>query len=156
MKPNIDTRWKLGYLGLLGNIDDLGVANGGSTRNYGGGKVMTNSAPTFEETLSEITKHVQREEYMVVICTFAQDSYDYNRDNGGWEQRISEICANNSAVIDASDLDQKTVVKDVLGKVIVIVNTENSVYLCLTGTDILKNTGATGLSPSIPNILRYF
>lgn len=139
---HIDTRWKLGYLGLLGNIDDLGVANGGSTRNYGGGKVMTNSAPTFEETLSEITKHVQREEYMVVICTFAQDSYDYNRDNGGWEQRISEICANNSAVIDARDLDQNTVVKDVLGSVIVIVNTENSVSIA-NSKCLFMNMGMT-------------
>ena len=139
---HIDTRWKLGYLGLLGNIDDLGVANGGSTRNYGGGKVMTNSAPTFEETLSEITKHVQLEEYMVVICTFAQDSYDYNRDNGGWEQRISEICANNSAVIDARDLDQNTVVKDVLGKVIVIVNTENSVSIA-NSKCLFMNMGMT-------------
>ena len=79
---------------------------------------------------------------MVVICTFAQDSYDYNRDNGGWEKRISEICANNSAVIDASDLDQNTVVKDVLGKVIVIVNTENSVSIA-NSKCLFMNMGMT-------------
>lgn len=143
---HIDTRWRTGRLGyIVSGVDDLSVANGGATDEAGiifGDKLMTYSAPTFEETLSEITKHVQPEEYMVVICTFAQGSYDYNRDKGGWEQRISEICANNSAVIDARDLDQNTVVKDVLGSVIVIVNTENSVSIA-NSKCLFMNMGMT-------------
>lgn len=91
---------------------------------------------------------------MVVICTFAQGSYDYNRDNGGWEQRISEICANNGAVIDARDLDQNTVVKDVLGKVIVIVNTENSVSIA-NSKCLFMNMGMTLDQAEFTNYLYY-
>lgn len=147
---HIDTRWKAAELGLgVSNylrVDDLGVADGSEARSYNlnplNPQLMNCDAPSFEATLSEITKHVKSGEYMVVICTFAQDSYDYNRDNGGWEKRISEICANNSAVIDASDLDQNTVVKDVLGKVIVIVNTENSVSIA-NSKCLFMNMGMT-------------
>ena len=62
-------------------------------------------------------------------CTIAQDSYDYNRENGGWKKEVSDICANNSNVLDASTITPETVVKDVLGKVIVIVNTNNEFQL---------------------------
>lgn len=148
---HIDTRWKARKRILGGGSDyftvsDLGVADGSDARSYNlnplNPQLMNCDAPSFEATLSEITKHVKSGEYMVVICTFAQDSYDYNRDNGGWEKRISEICANNSAVIDASDLDQNTVVKDVLGKVIVIVNTENSVSIA-NSKCLFMNMGMT-------------
>lgn len=145
---HIDTRWKaknvFGFSDYT-RVDDLGVANGSASNEYNyifNARLMNCNAPSFEATLSEITKYVQPEEYMVVICTFAQDSYDYNRDNGGWEQRISEICANNSAVIDARKLDQNTVVKDVLGSVIVIVNTENSVSIA-NSKCLFMNMGMT-------------
>lgn len=145
---HIDTRWKAKNVFGLSDytrVDDLGVANGSASNEYNyifNARLMNCNAPSFEATLSEITKYVQPEEYMVVICTFAQDSYDYNRDNGGWEQRISEICANNSAVIDARKLDQNTVVKDVLGSVIVIVNTENSVSIA-NSKCLFMNMGMT-------------
>lgn len=135
---HIDTRWRAEWKGLpiIGHyeVQDLGVADGGTTGDMpDGGKVMANST-TFEATLSEITKPFQDpnkedDEFMVVICTFAQGSYDHNRENGGWEKQISEICAKNDYVIDAKKLNQNSVVKDVLGKVIVIVNTENSVSI---------------------------
>lgn len=131
---HIDTRWRAEWDWLEGyKVKDLGVADGGTNTDLSGGKVMTNST-TFEATLSEITKPFQDpnkedDEFMVVICTFAQGSYDYNRENGGWEKQISEICAKNDYVIDAKKLNQNSVVKDVLGKVIVIVNTENSVSI---------------------------
>lgn len=134
---HIDTRWRAEYVWDWFDwgykVKDLGVADGGTNTDLSGGKVMTNST-TFEATLSEITKPFQDpnkedDEFMVVICTFAQGSYDYNRENGGWEKQISEICAKNDYVIDAKKLNQNSVVKDVLGKVIVIVNTENSVSI---------------------------
>lgn len=134
---HIDTRWRAEYEWDLFDwgykVKDLGVADGGTNTDLSGGKVMTNST-TFEATLSEITKPFQDpnkedDEFMVVICTFAQGSYDHNRENGGWEKQISEICAKNDYVIDAKKLNQNSVVKDVLGKVIVIVNTENSVSI---------------------------
>lgn len=157
---HIDTRWKAKkVLGLSDytRVDDLGVANGSASNEYNymfNARLMNCNVPSFEATLSEITKHVQPEEYMVVICTFAQDSYDYNRDNGGWEQRISEICANNGAVIDARDLDQNTVVKDVLGKVIVIVNTENSVSIA-NSKCLFMNMGMTLDQAEFTNYLYY-
>ena len=134
---HIDTRWRAEYVWDWFDsgykVKDLGVADGGTNTDLSGGKVMTNST-TFEATLSEITKPFQDpnkedDEFMVVICTFAQGSYDHNRENGGWEKQISEICAKNDYVIDAKKLNQNSVVKDVLGKVIVIVNTDNSVSI---------------------------
>ena len=127
---HIDTRWQptRNWLGIINGIGDLGVADGGATGNYGGGRIMTSSSnPTFESALNEIASRVEENEYMLVFVTFAQDSYDYNRSNGGWEQEVSNICAENSDVIDARALNANTVVGDVLGKVIVIVNTDNAV-----------------------------
>ena len=135
---HIDTRWKAGShldLGITtnyGKIDGLGVADGSDSGSYldwdgigTANRLMNCHAPNFSDALNEITGHVKDDEYMVVICTLAQDSYDYNHENGGWKKEISDICANNPAVFDASTITPETVVKDVLGKVIVIVNTNN-------------------------------
>ena len=88
-----------------------------SFRQYGltGDRLLTTDAPSFVDVLTQITNLFEREdgtrkddEYMVVICTFAQDSYDYN--NAAWRQAISDACANNEWVIDANTLDENTVV----------------------------------------------
>ncbi len=140
---HIDTRWQssstyrpiVGTYCLANSITGtLAVANGGSSLSVinQDGRVMDNSAPSFENTLTAITNEVQSDEYMVVFCTFAQDSYDYDRNNGGWQKAISDVCANNDKVIDAKTITQNTVVGDVLGKVIVIVNSESTVS-SLTG-----------------------
>lgn len=128
---HIDARWKarwsFGY-----EVTGLGVAVGGSNNTYdtSDGKYMKNDIKTFEESLDEIIGCVKGDEYMVVICTFAQGSADHNRANGGWEKEISDICAKKGELVfDAKQLNQNTVVKDVLGSVIVIVNTENSVSI---------------------------
>ncbi len=130
---HIDTRWK-GSCGTFSgsySVDYLGVANGGTSKApmfNSDVRVMTDSNnPRFENTLTTITDEVKSDEYMVVFCTFAQDSYDYNRDNGGWQKAISVVCAKNDKVIDAKTITQNTVVGDVLGKVIVIVNSESEV-----------------------------
>lgn len=128
---HIDARWKARW--LLGyEVTGLGVAVGGSNNTYdtSDGKYMKNDIKTFEESLDEIIGCVKGDEYMVVICTFAQGSADHNRANGGWEKEISDICAKKGELVfDAKQLNQNTVVKDVLGSVIVIVNTENSVSI---------------------------
>lgn len=128
---HIDTRWKARW--LFGyEVTGLGVAVGGSNNTYdtSDGKYMRNDIKTFEESLDEIIGCVKGDEYMVVICTFAQGSADHNRANGGWEKEISDICAKKGILVfDAKQLNQNTVVKDVLGSVIVIVNTENSVSI---------------------------
>lgn len=125
---HLDTRWKAKNTGfIISNweiTDVLGIANGGSTADVDGddgveGKCMTDDAPSFEDALTQITDNVKDDEYMVVICTFAQGSAQHS----DWRKAISDACAKNDKVIDASTLTQNTVVADVLGYVIVIVNT---------------------------------
>lgn len=123
---HIDTRWK-GKSKYSGDITDLSIANGGKGRTYkiylsGGKKVMKDENISFETVLNCITKHVKSKEYMMVFCTFAQNSYE--KTEGEWMKAISDACAKNKKVIDASKISANTVVGDVLGKVIVIVNCE--------------------------------
>lgn len=116
---HLDTRWMVDD---NNNVTELGVANNGTTYDGDGGKYIKDSnAQTIKSALDEIAKSVQDNEFMVVICTFAQGSADYNA--GAWRQAISEACADNDDIIDARDLDENSVVADVLGRVIVIVNT---------------------------------
>lgn len=120
---HLDTRYK--RTGSWGSYtyNVLGTADAGNTTNVSGKKVMTDANnPAFEENLSEITGNVKSDEYMVLICTFAQDSYI--ADGNNWIEYISNACEKNSDVYDAKLLSPNTLVGDVLGKVIVIVNTE--------------------------------
>lgn len=127
---HIDTRWKASRYreSILHSwkytITGLSVANGGAGRTYdmSGGSVMQDDNISFETVLNCITSHVKPKEYMMVFCTFAQDSYDYEDTKGGWMKAISDACAKNDQIIDASKISANTVVGDVLGKVIVIVN----------------------------------
>lgn len=121
---HIDTRWK-GKSRSSSDITGLSIANGGKGRTYKiwgsfGKKVMKDDNISFETVLNCITSHVKPKEYMMVFCTFAQDSYE--KTEGEWMKAISDACAANDTVIDASKISANTVVGDVLGKVIVIVN----------------------------------
>ena len=136
---HLDTRWKaktaLGAGVTFSSVDVLGIANGGRTVNViewfkDQGKCMTESAPTFVSCLEEIVSNVKDDEYMVVVCTFAQDSYNYTKygtsGNGDWRNAISDACATcegNDKIIMGSQITPETVVGDVLGKVIVMINT---------------------------------
>ena len=119
---HIDTRWKA--KSTKGPVTGLSVANGGTGRTYdmSGGKVMQDDNITFETILNTITSQVQPKEYMMVFCTFAQGSHEETK--GGWMKAISDACAKNDKIADASQISANTVVGDVLGKVIVIVNCE--------------------------------
>ncbi len=129
---HLDTRWKEGIFGL--GDPELAIANGGATNGQDGNRYMAyrSGAPTFEEALRQIVRNVKSDEYMVVVCTFAQGSANYvygtNPDgtNKVWIHKISEICNSDEfrdKIVDGSTLTPNTVVGDVLGKVIVIVNT---------------------------------
>lgn len=122
---HIDTRWKA--RSKKGPVTGLSVANGGKGRTYdmSGGKVMKDDNITFETVLNTITSHVQPKEYMMVFCTFAQESYDYEVEKGGWMKAISDVCASNSKIVDGRTISANSVVGDVLGKVIVIVNCQD-------------------------------
>lgn len=122
---HIDTRWKA--RSKKGPVTGLSVANGGKGRTYdmSGGKVMKDDNVTFETVLNTITSHVQPKEYMMVFCTFAQESYDYEVEKGGWMKAISDVCASNSKIVDGRTISANSVVGDVLGKVIVIVNCQD-------------------------------
>lgn len=120
---HIDTRWKA--QSKKGPVTGLSVANGGDNRTYdmsSGGKAMKDDNISFETVLNCITSHVKPKEYMMVFCTFAQNSYEETK--GGWMKAISDACAKNDKIADASQISANTVVGDVLGKVIVIVNCE--------------------------------
>lgn len=130
---HIDTRWKASRewslfnpVGWVYTITGLSVANGGDGRTYNisGGKVMKDDNISFETVLSSITSHVKPKEYMMVFCTFAQHSYE--KTEGEWMKAISDACAKNDRIIDASKISANTVVGDVLGKVIVIVNCQKN------------------------------
>lgn len=120
---HIDTRWKA--QSTKGPVTGLSVANGGDDRTYNmssGGKAMKDDNISFETVLNCITGSVKPDEYMIVFCTFAQNSYEETK--GGWMKAISDACAKNDKIADASQISANTVVGDVLGKVIVIVNCE--------------------------------
>lgn len=140
---HLDTRWRATTAWVpiegthLDQVQDLGVVDTddhtfNENGNFGGDKYLEystdgNGAPSFEDILQDIVNAVQPEEYMVVVCTFAQGSGNYEYETGkNWIHKISEICSLDKfkgKVIEASSLDQNSTVADALGKVIVIVNT---------------------------------
>lgn len=119
---HIDTRWKGKYEAFKGYVmTDLSVSNGADANTIGltGPKYMPKDNISFATVLKCITDHVKSNEYMMVFCTFAQNSYEETA--GGWMKAISDACADDR-IIDARTISANTVVGDVLGKVIVIVN----------------------------------
>lgn len=141
---HLDTRWIAteSYQpwppAYIYEVSDLGIADDGDTYDPSEGKYIKDSGTTFASALAQIVKEVKDDEYMVVICTFAQGSanYIYDKNNNyNWIHKISEICNMNNydyngeiinfseKVIGATSLNQNSTVADVLGKVIVIVNT---------------------------------
>ena len=124
---HIDTRWTPNRDPLVGyefvtkpTIVRLGTAVGGRSNNWGDKKFTRKDNLSFANALEYIASHVQPKEYMIVFCTFAQKSYEETE--GGWMQAVSDACAANNKIIDARTISANTVVGDVLGKVIVIVN----------------------------------
>lgn len=122
---HFDTRWiaeESGFIFHTYTPTALGVA--GTARNYDpdeGRYLRSDDNPmTFETALGQVVKNVKSDEYMVVMCTFAQGSAIY----GDWRKEISDACDKYPGkIVEASSLNENTVVGDVLGKVIVIVNT---------------------------------
>lgn len=148
---HIDTRWR--RTGYYGNYQyTLGTADGHSgTTGSDGSKYMTGSTNlTFEKSLSRITEKSVDNEYMVVFVTFAQGSADHDRTNGGWQKAVLDACTKNGKVLLASDIDANTVVGDVLGKVIVFINSD----LDMTNETVKTQTsGSKTFYANVPMIL---
>ena len=117
----------------------MGVADGGENGNSvssvitSGDKFMRGSdTPLVQDIISQLVGYIKTtpNEYMILVCSFAQESIDYEGANGKWYGEISHIC-NNSAyadyILDAKKLDSKTLVGDVLGKILVIINMQESI-----------------------------
>lgn len=124
---HFDTRWiaeRSGNLftGYTYTPTDLGIAGTADNYNADEGRYLqsTDNPMTFETALGQVVEKVKSDEYMVVMCTFAQGSAVRN----DWRQAISDACDKYTGkIVEASSLNENTVVGDVLGKVIVIVNT---------------------------------
>ncbi|MCF0168691.1 MAG: fimbrillin family protein, partial [Bacteroidales bacterium] len=119
---HLDTRFRTNVSGIPTRLEKrmtLSIANGGATEtvtNSGGQKVMDKGeSPDFTDVLTAITNNVKDNEYITVICTFAQNSFtptkqgssDYSFDNY-WYDRISDACASNGKVINASSINANT------------------------------------------------
>lgn len=136
---HFDTRWKRS--GRYGSYTyELGIAVGGDDSATGGDNQYMLKGSTFKEALAEIVSNVKNDEYMVVVCTFAQNSAQYNGADG-WVNAISDICSSDADIAgyiyDAKQLSSNTLVGDVLGKVIVIVNMEGEVSTVPSGSKCL-------------------
>ena len=145
---HLDVRWK-GTGTSASDINGLSVAVSGDRNTYdisgsGGKKIMKDGNPLFSDMLKAITSNIKKDgkpknEYMVVFCSLAQNSYDPNNSTKNWMKEISDACASNDDVINAQNftssvfgteslsINPTTMVGDVLGKVIVIVNCESPI-----------------------------
>ena len=124
---HFDTRWiaersGIFITGYTYTPTDLGIAGTADNYDTDDGRYLqsTDNPMTFETALGQVVNKVKSDEYMVVMCTFAQGSAQY----GDWRKEISDACDKYlGKIVEASSLNENTVVGDVLGKVIVIVNT---------------------------------
>ena len=132
---HLDTRWRasrsLTWGGYEYTNEGLALACGGANNTYNAGsagaqKVMKSGILLFKDALSTIVSQVKPKEYMMVFCTFAQNSYDFN-DGTSWMEAVSEACDEIPNVLNGSEITANTVIADVLGKVIVIVNCASEV-----------------------------
>lgn len=121
---HFDTRWIAKRSGRWPNYNytptSLGIAGTADNYDVDEGRYLQEDGMTFETALGQVVEKVKSDEYMVVMCTFAQGSVIYD----SWIQAISDACDKYpDKIVEASSLNENTVVGDVLGKVIVIVNT---------------------------------
>ena len=142
---HLDTRWKAEYNTIFGiptsvkTVLGLGVADGGSTGSASSGTITSgdkymrgDDTPLVEDIISQLVSYIKTtpEEYMVLVCSFAQSSINHEGSNGYWYGEISAICnkdAYKDYIVDATKIDSNTLVGDVLGKILVIVNMQESI-----------------------------
>lgn len=154
---HLDTRWKAKYGGILGffqSVVGLGVADGGSTGDQYNQHVETQSAnkymsdsnnPLVEDIIAQLVSYIKTtpDEYMVLLCSFAQGSAEHNGANG-WMKEISSICAKDAYkdyILNAQDVDSGTLVGHALGKILVIMATSGTITSATTpSSDLAENS----------------
>lgn len=137
---HLDTRWKAEYSWtMFSHVVGLGVADGGNNGNASsslitsGDKYMTgDGTPLVKDIIDQLVGYIKTtpQEYMVLVCTFAQESINYQSSNGYWYDEISAICNDSNYadyIVDGSKVNANTVVGDVLGKILVIVNMQGAI-----------------------------
>ena len=84
---HFDTRWIAQRSGWWPNYDytptSLGIAGTASNYDADGGRYLQENGMTFETALGQVVEKIKSDEYMVVMCTFAQGSAQY----GDWRPR---------------------------------------------------------------------
>ena len=113
------------------------VRSGSTALSSSLGQMMVPNNPSFQTRLEQVVKNVKSDEYMIVFCSFAHESFnDETKTGKTWMQAISDACEaiNNSddpilagKIYNGSDIDDDTLVGDVLNSVIVIVNCEEPI-----------------------------
>ena len=143
---HLDTRWKAEYqwTTLFNKVVGLGVADGGdvgsavSSIATSGNKYMRGSnTPLVEDIISQLVGYIKNtpEEYMVLVCSFAQASINHEGSNGLWYGEISAICNKSDYtdyIVDATKVTANTLVGDVLGKILVIINMQDTISSATT------------------------
>ena len=137
---HLDTRWKAEYSwSFFSKVVGLGVADGGDNGSASssivtsGDKYMRGSGtPLVEDIIEQLVGYIKTtpQEYMVLVCSFAQESVNYEGDNGYWYGEISAICNKSDYseyIVDGSKVNVNTLVGDVLGKILVIVNMQDAI-----------------------------
>lgn len=130
---HLDCRWKSDAMTIGVAAGSSGTASGNSW-NTTNGDNYTNGASVLS-CLQTIAGQVQPQEYLVVICTFAQNSA-VPADGSLWTKAISDACNDESVkdkIADASQITSETLVGQVLNKIIVIVNTEDAEPAAIEG-----------------------
>ena len=136
---HLDTRWKASYSWtVFQKVIGLGVADGGSNGNSvssvitSGDKYMRgDDTPLVEDIIDQLVGYIKTtpQEYMVLVCTFAQESIQHNGANG-WINAISEICNNDAYkdyILPASAVTPDTLVGDAIGKIVVLIGASEEI-----------------------------
>ena len=139
---HLDTRWKAQYsaggYGTFQKVLGLGVADGGRNGSSWSGTITSgdkymqgSDTPLVEDIIDQLVGYIKETpaEYMVLVCTFAQESIQHNGANG-WIQAITEICQKDEYkdfILPASAVTPDTLVGDAIGKIVVLIGASEEI-----------------------------
>lgn len=152
---HLDTRWKANYdytkfpyIIPTVTVVGLGVADGGSNGNSSsnlitaGDKYMSDpNNPLVEDIIAQLVGYIKEtpQEYMVLVCTFAQESIQHNGANG-WIKAITAICQKEeymNYILPAYDVTPDTLVGDAIGKIVVLIGASEEISSTTTPSSTL-------------------